>query len=73
MRINSYAHVEESLIFENTDVGRRARIRRAIVDKNVQIPEGIEIGFDPEADRRRGLFVSEEDGLVVVPKGHRFK
>ena len=48
-----------------------ARIRRAIIDKNVRIPEGIELGFDHEADRRRGLSVFAEEDLVVVPKGHR--
>jgi glucose-1-phosphate adenylyltransferase len=47
-------------------------VRRAIVDKNVIVPEGCEIGYDHEADRRRGLMVSDEDDLVVVPKGHKF-
>ena len=48
------------------EVGRHARIRRAIVDKNVYIPEGDEIGFDVERDRRR--FFITESGIVVIPK-----
>jgi glucose-1-phosphate adenylyltransferase len=52
------------------NVGRRARLRRAIVDKNVDIPEGYQIGFDREADRKAGLTVLEAEDLVVVPKGH---
>jgi glucose-1-phosphate adenylyltransferase len=72
VRIHSFSHVEQSILFEGVGVGRRARIRRAIIDKDVQVPEHMEIGYDHEADRRRGLHVVEEDDLVVVPKGHRF-
>jgi glucose-1-phosphate adenylyltransferase len=48
-------------------VGRHARVRRAIIDKGNTIPEGFEIGFDHEADRRRG-FVVTESGVVVVAR-----
>ena len=72
VRVHSYAHVEESIVLDRTEIGRHARVRRAIVDKNVIIPEGCEVGYDHEADRRRGLLVSDEDDLVVVPKGHKF-
>jgi glucose-1-phosphate adenylyltransferase len=71
VRIHSYSHVEESILMEGVHVGRRARVKRAIIDKNVVIPEGLEIGFDHDADRKMGLTVSEE-GIVVVPKGHQF-
>src|SRR5262249_39598212 len=67
-RINSYALVEESVIFDGVNVGRHARIRRAIVDKNVEIPPGTEIGYDPVADARRFEVV---DGIVVIPKEAR--
>jgi glucose-1-phosphate adenylyltransferase len=53
-------------LFENVVIGRHARIRRAIVDKDVEIPASTEIGYDIEADRRR-WFVSES-GIVVIPK-----
>jgi len=55
----------------NCKVGRRARIRRAIIDKNVQIPEGFEIGFDPNEDKKK--FFVTESGIVVIPKNYVFK
>jgi glucose-1-phosphate adenylyltransferase len=69
VRINSFADVEESILFEGVNVGRRAKIRRAIVDKNVEIPAGLQIGYDAEEDKKR-FFVSA-NGIVVVPKGMR--
>jgi len=67
VRINSYAYVEDSIIFEDVNVGRHCKIRRAIIDKHVDIPAGTVIGFDPEEDRRR--FQVTETGIVVIPKG----
>jgi glucose-1-phosphate adenylyltransferase len=67
VRVNSFAHVEEAILMDGVDVGRHARIRRAVIDKGVHIPPGMEIGFDHDEDRRRGLTVSEE-GVVVVEK-----
>ena len=49
------------------DVGRGAVVRRAIVDKNVRIAAGAQIGVDAEADRKR--FVVSPAGIVVIPKG----
>jgi glucose-1-phosphate adenylyltransferase len=69
VRINSYAEVTQSILFEGVQVGRHARICRAIVDKNVDIPPGLQIGFDAEEDKKR-FFVSPK-GIVVVPKGMR--
>jgi glucose-1-phosphate adenylyltransferase len=66
VRLNSYAHVSESIIFEGANIGRHSRIRRAIIDKNVEVPEGTTIGYNLEEDRKR-WFVSKE-GIVVVPK-----
>ncbi|MFH2012121.1 MAG: glucose-1-phosphate adenylyltransferase [Pseudomonadota bacterium] len=67
VRINSYADVRESVLMEGVDIGRYSRIRRAIIDKKIQVPQGTEIGFDLEADRKR-FFVSES-GIVVIAKG----
>jgi glucose-1-phosphate adenylyltransferase len=69
VRINSYARVEDSLIFENVNIGRHCRIRRAIIDKHVDIPAGTSIGYDVEEDRKR--FHVSESGIVVIPKGMR--
>ena len=52
-------------------VGRDCHIRRAIIDKNVQIPEGMRIGYDADEDRKNGLTVTE-NGVVAVPKDARF-
>jgi glucose-1-phosphate adenylyltransferase len=67
VRINSYADVRESVLMENVSIGRHCRIRRAIIDKDVVIPAGTEIGCDPEQDRKR-FFVSS-GGIVVIGKG----
>ncbi|MDA1055519.1 MAG: glucose-1-phosphate adenylyltransferase [Planctomycetota bacterium] len=66
-RINSYARVDDSILFDCVNVGRHARIRRAIIDKGVTIPPRIEIGFDHDEDRRRGFTVSA-NGIVVIGK-----
>jgi glucose-1-phosphate adenylyltransferase len=67
VRVNSYAQVEDSILMDRVVVGRRARIRRAIIDKDVHVPEGFTIGFDREADAKR--FVLTEGGIAVIPKG----
>ena len=76
-RINSYARVEDSILFDDVDVGRHARIRRAIIDKGVSIPPGTEIGFDAAKDRARGFLVTDY-GITVIAKtdgtgGHYFE
>lgn len=67
VRVHSYALVEDSILLDGVEVGRHARIRRAIIDKDVKIPAGFDIGWDLERDRARGLTISE-DGVTVVPK-----
>jgi len=69
VRINSYAYVEASILFENVNIGRHCRIRRAIIDKHVDIPAHTTIGYDLEQDRKR--FHVTESGIVVIPKGMR--
>ena len=66
VRIHSFAEVEDSILLEGVEVGRHARIRRAIIDKEVQIPPGMEIGFHLEEDAKR--FTVNGTGIVVVPK-----
>jgi glucose-1-phosphate adenylyltransferase len=67
VRINSFARVEQSILMHKVEIGRRCRIRKAIIDKEVHIPPDTDIGYDPVADRER-FFVSE-GGVVVVAKG----
>jgi glucose-1-phosphate adenylyltransferase len=66
-RVHSYALVEGSILFDNVEIGRGAKIRNAIIDEHIVIPEGMEIGIDPEEDRLRGCMVTES-GIVVVAK-----
>jgi len=65
--VHSYSLVEDSVVGDYAEIGRHAKIRRAIIDKNVYVPEGEEIGYDLERDRQR--FFVTDSGLVVIPKG----
>ena len=66
-KINSFSLVEDSILFNNVEIGRHVKIRRAIIDEDLRIPEGTEIGYDHEADRARGYTVTES-GIVIVTK-----
>ncbi|KAF0152797.1 MAG: glucose-1-phosphate adenylyltransferase [Ignavibacteria bacterium] len=70
VRINSYSYITDSIIFDNCKINRHARIRRSIIDKNVSVPEGMEIGFDIETDKKR--FTVSETGIVIIPKDYKF-
>jgi len=67
VRINSYSGVYESILMEGVQIGRHARIRRAIIDKYMSIPPGTIIGYDTKEDRKR--FIVSAKGIVVIPKG----
>ncbi|HEX4322898.1 MAG TPA: glucose-1-phosphate adenylyltransferase [Acidobacteriaceae bacterium] len=66
VRVNSYSEVDSSIIFSHVNIGRHCRIRRAIIDRDVQIPEGTVIGYDPVEDKRR-YFVTPS-GLTIVTR-----
>jgi glucose-1-phosphate adenylyltransferase len=68
VRVNSFSHVSDSVLFPEVDVGRGARLRRCIVDKAVRIPPGEIIGEDFEADRKR--FPVSDGGVLVVTREH---
>src|SRR5512140_344224 len=68
VRVNSYAEVDSSILFSHVNVGRHCRIRRAIIDRDVQIPEGTVIGYDLETDRQR-YFVTDS-GITVVTRDY---
>jgi glucose-1-phosphate adenylyltransferase len=64
VRVNSYCDVEDSIIYNHVNIGRHSRIRRAIIDRHVKLPEGTVIGYDLDADRQR--FHVTDSGVVVV-------
>jgi glucose-1-phosphate adenylyltransferase len=70
VRVNSFAQVHESILMHNVEIGRKARIRKTIIDKGVHIPQNTEIGYNLEKDRQR--FSVSPSGVVVVPKGTTF-
>jgi glucose-1-phosphate adenylyltransferase len=68
VRVNSYSEVEDSIIFTHVNIGRHCRIRRAIIDRDVHLPEGTIIGYDQEEDRKN-YFVTPS-GLTVVTRDY---
>ena len=68
VRVNSYSEVEASIIFSHVNIGRHCRIRNAIVDRDVHIPEGAIIGYDPEIDAKN--FLVTETGIIVVTRDY---
>lgn len=69
VRVESFAKVEDSILLEGVRVGEHARIRKTIIDKESEIPPGMQIGYNVEEDTKR--FTVTESGIVVVPKGFR--
>jgi glucose-1-phosphate adenylyltransferase len=67
--VHSYAGIEDSILMEGVDIGRYAKIRKAVIDKEVQIPQGMKIGYHLDEDAKR--FTVTASGIVVVPKGIR--
>jgi glucose-1-phosphate adenylyltransferase len=60
--------IDHSVILSNVHIGRNAVVRRAILDKNVVVEDGAQVGVDPAADVTRGYTVSD-GGITVVGKG----
>ena len=65
--VHSHAVVEDSVILPESDIGRHAHVRKAIIDRGTEVPEGMEIGIDPDADRERGFRVTDKGRTLVTP------
>ncbi len=79
VRVNSYSDIDSSVIFQHVNIGRHCRIRRAIIDRDVHIPDGTVIGYDQAEDKQRyfvtpsGLtVVSRDGGLYENPVSQQF-
>ena len=68
VRVNSYAEVDASILFSHVSVGRHCHIRKTIIDRHVELPEGTVIGYDTAADRKK-YFVTES-GITVVTRDY---
>jgi glucose-1-phosphate adenylyltransferase len=64
VRVHSFCHIEQCILMPGVRVGRHARIRRAIIDRDVLIPRGALVGYNEEEDRRRHTVT--DSGIVVV-------
>jgi glucose-1-phosphate adenylyltransferase len=64
VRVHSFSDIEQSILMPGVRVGRHVKIRRAIVDRDLVVPRGARIGYDPEEDRRRHTVT--DGGVVVV-------
>ena len=69
VRVDAGSVVEESVLLDRVSVGRGARIRKAIIDQDVFVPDEFSIGYDSEDDKRR--FTISSGGVVLVPRGIR--
>ena len=68
--MHSYTEIDSSVILDGVQIGRHCRIQRAVIDKNVVVPDGAAIGYDREHDVARGYSVTES-GITVVGKGQK--
>ena len=66
VRVHSFCDVDQSILMPGVRVGRHARIRRAIIDRDVFIPRGAQIGYNEAEDRRRHTV--SDTGVIVVTK-----
>ncbi len=62
----SYSSLKQVVVLPKVEIGRRARIKNAVIDRGVDIPEGLEIGYDPELDASR--FTRTENGVCLVTR-----
>ncbi|MDP5029458.1 glucose-1-phosphate adenylyltransferase [Paraglaciecola sp.] len=68
VHVHSYSHIEESVIMPKVNIARHVKIKHAIIDSGCNIPSGMEIGIDRDADIQRGFRISQE-GVVLVTQG----
>jgi glucose-1-phosphate adenylyltransferase len=71
VQVHSYSMVQNSILMSGVSIGRRCRLNRVIIDKNIRVPPGTTIGLDPELDAKR--FHVTETGIVVIPVDYEWE
>ncbi|HJW25562.1 MAG TPA: glucose-1-phosphate adenylyltransferase [Rhodocyclaceae bacterium] len=67
VHVHSWAAVEDCVVLPHVDIGRRAMLKRCVVDKRCNIPEGLVVGLDPKEDKRR-FYVSPKGITLITPE-----
>ncbi|QBY03645.1 glucose-1-phosphate adenylyltransferase [Thalassotalea sp. HSM 43] len=67
VRVNSFCYIEQSVVLPGATIGRNCTIKKAIIDRSVNVPEGIHIGVDHEQDKANGFRVTDK-GVVLVTR-----
>ena len=67
VHVHSYCSIEDAVILPHVEIGRRAVLRRVVVDKHCRVPEGLRVGFDGAADAER-FHVTEHGVTVITPE-----
>jgi len=68
VRVHSYSTIEETVILPEVIINRHCKIRRAIIDRGCEVPEGTVVGYDAEQDKANGFRITEK-GVVLVTRG----
>jgi glucose-1-phosphate adenylyltransferase len=69
--VDEHSSLEECIVMRGARIGKRCKLKRVIVDKWNEVPDGTVIGFDQDADRAR--FTVSTTGITVVARGHQWK
>lgn len=64
--VHSFSTIEDSIVLPNVRIGRNCILKKCIIDKNCIIPEGTQVGLDPEADRKR--FHVTSSGITLISR-----
>ncbi len=64
VRVGSYSEIEDSVILPDVHIGENARLRKVVIDKRARVPDGLEVGFDKESDRKR--FHVTDNGVTLI-------
>jgi len=67
VHVQNFCKIEDCVILPNVEIGNNVALRRAIVDTRCRLPDGLSVGFDPEADRKR-FHVTDRGVAIIVPE-----